>query len=603
MQTGSIGVIERSVEKLALGACGLIAAGLMWAYLLNSPNQLAYEGRSVRPSELDEAIGAHAAALEGAVRNARPVNDDIPAFSQQLVSNHAVGVLGMPDRGSRLPELLPAAAPFGAPLAKSVDDEEQTGNVVAVTPLRLESPTVRTGISLAVRRRADFSAAPAAAESEPQIRDSAAATPWVTVGGWFDTSAQINEMTARRYAPYRLRVLFCGLDVQRQQMAADGGWSPWADVTASMATPRLLAPDPAFDSATGAIVNAEEIADAYRLVMANQLELAQPGFYVVRAGDPWLPPPLAGLEPQAAPDADGQRDVRGTAAEIALASARRAYARKDYAAAARHAREAAADPQAQSSTREAAARLLKRIAQASGNRSIEPDEPWLDPTQPPPPTTQAIARRETGGFVCDPQNDQKVALWFHDDSVESGKTYRYRMRARLWNRYVGQLRAVKNVEDAKKTLLAGEWSLPTGAVTVAPNTHVFVKGARTTKQAASVDVWKWLQGRWVRESFDVGVGDTIGGVKRIKTGDTDEDGKDVKEDVDFGTGAVVLDLRFDERVKIRAAAGRKGEFTYREVTSLVLVYLDPADGQVKERVQALDRDDPLRKKLEEENES
>ncbi|HQL55667.1 MAG TPA: hypothetical protein PLQ87_13235, partial [Phycisphaerae bacterium] len=46
-----------------------------------------------------------------------------------------------------------------------------------------------------------------------------------------------------------------------------------------------------------------------------------------------------------------------------------------------------------------------------------------------------------------------------------------------------------------------------------------------------------------------------------------------------------------------AAAGKAGEFSYREAKSLVLVYLDPADGQVKERIADVDRSDPLYTKL------
>ena len=41
--------------------------------------------------------------------------------------------------------------------------------------------------------------------------------------------------------------------------------------------------------------------------------------------------------------------------------------------------------------------------------------------------------------------------------------------------------------------------------------------------------------------FDVAVGDTIGGKKRIKLAEVDDDGKEKREDVDFSTGAVVLE--------------------------------------------------------------
>jgi len=89
----------------------------------------------------------------------------------------------------------------------------------------------------------------------------------------------------------------------------------------------------------------------------------------------------------------------------------------------------------------------------------------------------------------------------------------------------------------------------------------------------------------------------IGRDKTVKLDDWDEDGKQIREDIDFTTDALVLDLRFDQPIKHRIAAG--SGFNYSEKTTLVLVYLDPADGQVKERVQLFDKYDPIRKKLEE----
>ena len=102
----------------------------------------------------------------------------------------------------------------------------------------------------------------------------------------------------------------------------------------------------------------------------------------------------------------------------------------------------------------------------------------------------------------------------------------------------------------------------------------------------------------MKERFNVAIGDVIGGdVKDVKTGDYDDEGEEVKKDVDFTTDAVVLDLRFDEPVKERWPQ-KDGAFSYRDKTSTVLVYLDPADGQVKERAQVFDRRDPIRKQLE-----
>jgi len=205
--------------------------------------------------------------------------------------------------------------------------------------------------------------------------------------------------------------------------------------------------------------------------------------------------------------------------------------------------------------------------------------------------------RDLAETVKNPET-REPAVWFHDDSVEAGKTYRYRMRVRLWNRYVGRLRDVKDPEYAKKPVVVGEWSYPSEPVTVTPSTYFFFSGARPP-ETASVDVWKWRQGLWLRERFDVKVGDVIGGVENVKTGGYDEEGDEEKADVDFTTGAVVLDMRFDEPVAERIQ-GKDEVFSYRDKTSTVMVYLDPADGQVKEKVLMFDRRDPKKKELEDE---
>lgn len=208
-----------------------------------------------------------------------------------------------------------------------------------------------------------------------------------------------------------------------------------------------------------------------------------------------------------------------------------------------------------------------------------------------------------------PKNKSQVVVWAHDDTVEAGKTYRYRMRVKLWNRYVGQPRPLRDPTAAALAVLPGDWSLPTEPVTVAPSTHFFLSSGRTDKTGARVEVFKWREGKYVRRSFDVGVGDVIGGVVKLKKEKEKESGESasggegdrktpVFEDVDFSTGAVVLDLRFDEPVEIRQP-GPKGEFTYRSKPQLIMVYLEPADGQVKERVLEIDKYDPLYKKLRE----
>lgn len=687
MKKGSLNFFELHVEKVILGAAGLFTLAFLWLYLINSPNRVEYKGEPVGPGELDEKVLEDARGLKQAVDRATPTELQKPEYKDRLREQHLAGIFGRPAAGDGpvLAAALPAATAFGTPITIPGQKEIQASDIVVVKPLRPATPVARTGRSMAIRREVDLAAAPVTAEqpgasprggmtptAEPAPGPEAEAveTPWVTVAAWFDTQAQQNEMTNARYEPYLSRVLFAGVDVERQEQQADGAWTEWAPVTASKAMPKFEVPEPIFDSTDGSMVNKAELDTRYEIAVARQKDVVEPEFYDVTAGDHWLEPPLPGLaldelsddeaEPPTPPRAVAEREPpappagrqpsppgggsrvfnpggggrvagggpRGgggfqptpaagggaarqarenrEAADRALRDARKALRSKDYETARARANEAANNSDAKPKTAADARKLLAEIEKklAAGSPiGVDPRLAGLAGVgarmasgggASPGAAPEAAA---SGTLVTHPEREHEVALWFHDDSVESGKTYRYRLRAKLWNRYVGMLRAVKDINDAKTAVLVGEWSLPTSPITVAPSTHLFVKSGRSNKQAASIEVWKWRSGEWISESFDVAVGDTIGGVKRVKTGEVDENDREIREDVDFTTGAVVLDLRFDERVKVRAAAGKQGEYTYREVTSLVLVYLDPADGQVKERVQALDRDDRIRKRL------
>lgn len=211
------------------------------------------------------------------------------------------------------------------------------------------------------------------------------------------------------------------------------------------------------------------------------------------------------------------------------------------------------------------------------------------------PMPTAGAQEGPSSIVTHPDNKSEVAVWFHDDTVEPGKTYQYRMRVDLWNRYMGRTKAVKNPEDARKAVIEGEWSAPSDPVVVAPSTHFFVTSVKPGTEIAVVEVWKWRKGAWYKQNFEAAVGEMIGGEKEVKV--DDPDARNGRELIDFSTGAVILDLRVEEPIQMRLPS-KGGGYNLVDRKSLVLVYLDPADGQVKERIQDYDRADPIRKMLQ-----
>jgi hypothetical protein len=654
---GSVSFVELHVEKGVLGLAVLFAVFLAVRYLILEPNKVEFGGEKLGPSQLDEALVHKADDLARAVQNAQPAKAPVAEYAKQLEDGVKSGLFGVTDSNSPpLPEVLSVAAQFGTPLP-TIEEGLEIDDVALVTPVKPEDPIATTGISLAYRRSpllptgTGGSAAPG--DDEPEEPEEVS---WVTVAAYFPLDEQQTQMNEAGYAGYRAKPYVVGVDVQRQEMTASGEYSDWADVAAGKAMPKIDLPKPEYNE-KGELRNQADLDEKFDTIKRLQPVLEQPTFYAVEAGDQWSVPPLPGLEsteseepnePGIGPEAPnretsgrrgappvtfaGRRNApvgggarvgggggrmpgapyggaRGGGARVTnpfvqqtaprktnprkviledLRDARKALRTKDWDHAQQLANSVLGKDDASKTDKAQAERILR---EADKGRKLGQKQPSARATTAGIPTPTPVP------FVTDPEAESSPAVWFHDDSVEAGKTYRYRMRVKLWNRYVGRRASLRDPTQADQTVLLGAWSDATAPLTVAPHQQFFVRGQAYNEPAAMVDVFTWYKGDWIREDFKVRVGDMIGEAKEVKTPEVDEDGKPQKDTIDFSTGAVVLDLRFEDPILVRRPT--KDEFRYLEGKTVVLVYLDPADGQVKEHAAELDKYDPLYKKLKE----
>ncbi len=647
---GSISFIELHVEKLVLGLAGALLLGLIVYYFGIGPNKVEFRGTALGPAVLDETILQQAQELKRTFAGKRAEETPVPNYAQELSRRLNEGVLGV--ENALVPRALRVTAAFGLPLP--VFEEEQPGptDVTLVTPLPPSQPVVRTGISLVYRQPAVLGE-----RRQPGVGDEPEGLSWVTVAAYFPRSQQSNAMLSAGYAGYLSKVFVVGTEAQRQELRADGTFGEWEDVSPSKAMPTVEVPTPIIDDRSGAVLNQAELDQAFERVRAYQDALLQPPFYEWKGGDPWEVPPLRGHEDveEEEPEADkptprepdrprapqpppprpppgtpppGQRPgslppggfgggppggfsggppgvppgQRPGGVGGGAGGDNKAAARREIAKALSDASKALArNPQ--ESQRLAQSVLSNphktRADERRANDILRRAEKALQRLQ-----ERAAGPRPGGAeaaLIVDPETSEP-AVWFHDDSVTPGKTYRYRLRVKLWNRYVGRMQSLKDPAQARQAVLVGEWSLPSDPVTVAARKHFFVRGPRPrgTEPTASVDVFTWHEGAWLKESFDVQVGDVIGGRRETRIAERDDENRPKRAMVDFTTDALVLDIRPDEPTLQRRLAGKSGEFAYSARPSLVLVYLDPADGQVKERVAAADLNDRLYKKLNDE---
>lgn len=613
-------IVERHVEKAVLGICAAFVVLVFGMYFVGQPNRIEYREERFGPRTLARRVLSDAGQLEQAMNSKRGAEPSIARFGERLRKEHDAGI-----SGAGPGETLPRATSFGvrSDIAGLDETDNAPGSVTLVTPLPPGTPMLRTGLSMAIRSQADVSGAVAPAASAEQ--PAAAETAWVTAAAYFPKSAQFREMITAGYAPYRSRAYVTQVQAERQELLANGSdWSDWTPVKSHDSTPPFDLAEPRFDE-RGELLNKRELDQLFQLVRQEQNRIMQPPFHAVIAGEPWEIPPIARFEDELDEGAGIPRYVErrtepaptptvhpkpGSVIEESIrttsalpdpelnAAQRRAAGRKmvrqcfDRASRALQQREyqAAIDLAARAVANEFASQRDEDQANLIIHRALKRRDRLA--------RNEDVASSLSMPLVRDSETNDP-AIWCHDETVAPGRTYRYRVRVLLWNRYVGQARTLTNPELARSTVLVGDWSEPSDPITVTPTTCFFVKGGRPDAATANVDVWRWREGAWLHERFDVRAGDSIGSIRSVRIG-VAADGRPVRGSVDFSTGATVLDVRHNERVTLRTL-DRKGNVTLSEKTTTVVVYRDPLDGQVKERSQFADTQDPILIRLEEDD--
>ena len=146
-----------------------------------------------------------------------------------------------------------------------------------------------------------------------------------------------------------------------------------------------------------------------------------------------------------------------------------------------------------------------------------------DPIQPPPP------------WKFDPiaQKPREVEMWAHDDNVQAGKTYRYKVRYHLKNPIFGSANAATDPALSNQFALTSEFSDWTTPVTVPSLVNFFVAGGVVGgRGTVAFEIFRWDEGQQKSERFEIGPGDPVGGERN---------------GVDFSTDWTVVDFRADPR--------------------------------------------------------
>lgn len=575
MAKQSVGPLVRHIDKAVLALTGAVLLLAIAQYGVVSPNKIEADGEMLGPAEVDDATREKADALRSNLKRATientPYDNPMTKITGLMDPISATNADREMARAFAFPPMVPE-------ILGSAGGRTDGHDLVKV--VQLGQPKINSGRSGATMLPPNtLGEGRRTGGDKNDLRD----INWVTVSASFNRLQQEALAESTGYDPKRVKTVFMGTDLERRTQSADGSYSKWTPVktVVGQTLPALPAPEVyKVEDGEGFNVSEDDRAeiDQFEALItnqANQLVLMRPLFPATKYGEEWRYP--RGFDYEVTemdaeflqdgaecryPECAGKlsSDDKNLSFKELLKKAHEELGDGNFKRAKELADQAEKDTDLSKSEEKKLAKLQKSID---------------------------IAMEKAGGKSKTRLPTQ--VLWAHDaaiHSVESGRTYQYRIRARIYNQYCGTPTLLNDPQNAAVVELVGPWSDPSEPITIDRDTIFFVKSGRSKKQDCKVELFKWVAGEWIQRSFTLMVGSPIGEeVSRVKTHRNDRD------IVDFGTGATVVDINYS---KPYWAKDKRNGRSKKAKPTTALVYVD-ASGNLYEQLEDFDKSSALYK--------
>jgi hypothetical protein len=138
--------------------------------------------------------------------------------------------------------------------------------------------------------------------------------------------------------------------------------------------------------------------------------------------------------------------------------------------------------------------------------------------------------------------EEPLVFWAHDDTVELGKSYRYRMRLGVFNPVAGTNQFIEQDKSLKnKVILWSGFSDATETVDIPGTLYFFPREIQEAAKTVTVTACRYVLGYWYCKNFTVKQGEVIGKGVEYKATDKEKE-VTVPKIVDYATGAILLDV-------------------------------------------------------------
>jgi hypothetical protein len=538
---------EEHIEKIVLAIVGLVCFWLFITRVLFSPNYVKYGNDKFDPGAIDNYISKQATVLENNLNrkpeSKQPYEPRVSDFIALLDSS-----MSDIDISLNLPQ----------PIISSGDISDN--RVYRIPPIgevnEVSVEHIRT-VAYLPKGEVDEENVYGPDDSEPNDID------FVTVEAKFDVSGlykRFNESFAGEHIqqdwrdPCLASPIFAAVQLQRQKLLSDGSWSDWQIVPRSKIDHRKRLFEVIEDvndlPAGGIKVRLLQFDD-----VEARMDLLQPEAYqIASAKEEWFPPSLhkkyveyrremdvlerreAAAEKREEREREEERSERRSRTPTARARPREGIGSIPYG-------DPYGDPYGGGGSTPARRTLTRR---SRTDRSSKKERPQR--SKELSKTIKDIYQGFDEILITEKTDlakmDEPLLFWAHDDTVEPGKEYRYRIRLGVFNPIAGTNQLSERDKTLKnKVILWSEFSDTTEAVDIPGTLYFFPRDIQEATKAVTVQVSKHILGYWYSKDFTVKEGEFIGKVGEYKI--TEEEEKDevtVPDTIDYATGAVLVDI-------------------------------------------------------------
>jgi len=381
-----------------------------------------------------------------------------------------------------------------------------------------------------------------------------------SVGGLADSFEQCfagSQVPEDWRDPVLARPVFAAVELERQQLLANGQWGPWQDVGRAKVEPRkdefVVVEDACSLASGGVLIQLLRYSDP-----KVQAGLLQPEPYrIASAEEQWYPPVLHKKYLANQHEKEMRQRREAIAAQREEQASERERSRPDRDRRTRTPRTGGSTESRGGETDiysrmrggggGAGSRSPARQVRTERDRRTEP-APVESLPRPDQIDREAAIQDEMRSMLLVDKNvselREPIVFWAYDDTVEPSNSYRYRIRLGVFNPVAGtgQVAPEASEYDNKVVLWSG-YSEVTDAVSIPARTYFFPVNVQEAAKAVVVQVCRYALGYWYSEQFMVKRGEEIGREIKLEP-KPDEEPRDITlpEHIDYATGAMVVDV-------------------------------------------------------------